>query len=227
MSKSFLLLFLAFFAAPTLFFAQKAGSNEVYGKITLPDHNPLFVKGSGYNKDGTKIMHSDDPMARPDRNVIVSLHPLSFEPAFTPTPSAYITQKEQTFLPMVLPVTVGTTVYFVNEDQFFHNVYSNTPRSRFNIGRRPPGNSYAQKIDKTGPVKLSCDIHTHMSGVVLSLDTPYFTRVDENGLFSVTNLPDGRYRLEVFHPQHQTAFTDIVEVKGGQRLNKMINLKKP
>ncbi len=206
---------------------QRLESNRVYGTVIMPDSKRMVVRGSGYNKDGTKIMQSDDPMAQAERNVIVSCHPLDFKPQLQPTPNAYVTQKEQTFLPMILPVTVGTTVYFLNEDQFFHNVYSNTPRSRFNIGRRPPGNSYAQKIDKAGLIKLSCDIHSHMNGAILSLNTPYFTRADENGDFSVDQLPDGKYRLEVFHPLFQTSFTGIIEVKGGQNLEKRINLNKP
>ncbi len=211
----------------TLLHGQGAGKNKIYGHITLSSNKSVIVRGDGYNKDGSKVMHSADPMAMAERNVIISFHPLSFTPDLTPTADAYITQKEQTFIPMVLPVVVGTTVYFVNEDQFFHNVYSNTPRSRFNIGRRPPGNSYAQKIKKSGVVKLSCDIHTHMSGMVLGLDTPYFTRIDEKGQYLISDLPDGKYRMEVFHPQFQTAFSEIIELKGGISLQKKINLSKP
>ena len=221
----FYLIILAFSA--TSAWGQKKGPNEVYGQIILSTSKPSIIKGSGYNKDGTKLMHADDPMAMPERNIIVSCHPLDFEAELPLTTDAYVTQKEQTFIPFVLPVVVGTTVYFVNEDQFFHNVYSNTPRSRFNIGRRPPGNSYGQKIDKTGPIKLSCDIHTHMNGIVLSLNTPYFTRADEKGQFSIANLPDGQYRLEVFDPITQDIFAEIIELKGGKSLNKAINLNKP
>lgn len=173
------------------------------------------------------MMHSEDPLARPERNIIVSCHPMSFTVELPTGADAYVTQKEQTFIPLVLPVVVGTTVYFVNEDQFFHNVYSNTPRSRFNIGRRAPGNSYGQKIEKTGPIKLSCDIHAHMNGLVLSLDTPYFTRVGEKGQFSIPNLPDGQYRLEVFHPNLPNIYTEIIDLKGGKSLNKTIHLSKP
>lgn len=227
MLKNYLLSWLTLLGFLTASYSQKPGNNAVYGQIILSESKSLIVQGDGYNKDGSKIMHSNDSLAKPENNIIVSCHPLDFPADLTPTPNAYVTQKEQTFIPLVLPVVVGTTVYFVNEDQFFHNVYSNTPRSRFNIGRRPPGNSYAQKIKNTGPVKLSCDIHTHMSGVVLGLDTPYFTRVDKNGHYSVANLPDGKYRLEVFHPQLQKAFTDIIELKGGKKLNKKINLSKP
>ena len=45
-----------------------------------------------------------------------------------------------------------------------------------------------------------CDIHSHMNAKILSLDTPYFVRVKADGTFELKNLPDGKYKIEVFHP---------------------------
>ena len=97
------------------------------------------------------------------------------------------------FLPNVLPVTVGSKVHFLNEDEFFHNVQSFTSKARFSIGRRAPGIAYSQKIKKPGVISLMCDIHSHMNAVILSLDTPYFTRVKEDGSYQIKDLPDGNY----------------------------------
>ena len=207
----FLLLLLSF----TLVASHTNTGNQFKGTIKFYDCAGTIKKGVGYNKDGTEIMHSDDPMAKPKMNVIVSLHPLDFQPELTLTPDAYITQKEQTFLPNVLPVVVGSKVHFLNEDEFFHNVQSYTPKSRFSIGRRAPGISYSQKINRAGVVNLLCDIHSHMSALILSLDTPYFTRVKADGAFSIDNLPDGRYRVEIFHPNCKKIIDDI-KIAGGK-----------
>lgn len=189
--------------------------NEVRGKITVSGCRDTRVRGNEYNKDGTEIMHSDDPFAQPDRNVIVSLHPLDFEPELKPTEDAYISQSQQTFIPSVLPVVVGSKVHFLNEDEFFHNVQSYTPKSRFSIGRRAPGISYSVPIKKTGIIELTCDIHPHMNARILSFDTPYFCRVDEDGTYSLKNLPDGKYRLEIFHPFCEK-LVDEIEIAGGK-----------
>ena len=173
-------------------------------------------KGSGYNKDGTEIMHSDDPAAEATNNMVLSLHPLSFTPELKPTENAYITQKEQTFLPNVLPITVGSKVHFLNEDEFFHNVQSYS-RARFSIGRRAPGISYSQRIKKAGVINLMCDIHAHMNAVILSLETPYFCRIDNDGIYQLPNLPDGKYRLEIFHP-NCAKITDEITLKDGKLL---------
>ncbi|MEZ4953310.1 MAG: carboxypeptidase regulatory-like domain-containing protein [Saprospiraceae bacterium] len=189
--------------------------NQVRGKIKLRECSDTIGKGVGYNKDGTEILHSNDPMAKPEMNVIVSLHPLDFTPELTPTPDAIISQKEQTFLPLVLPVVVGSKVHFLNEDEFFHNVQSYTPKSRFSIGRRAPGISYSQKIIKAGVINLLCDIHSHMNAVILSLETPYFVRTAANGTFSLDGLPNGRYRLNIFHP-NCGEITDEITLSGGE-----------
>ena len=197
--------------------------NEIRGTITMADCPKVLIRGSGYNKDGTEVMHSDHPLAKAERNVIISLHPLDFQPELSPTKDAYITQSEQTFIPHILPVVKGSKVHFLNEDEFFHNVQSYTPKARFSIGRRAPGFSYSVKVNKVGEIDLMCDIHAHMNAKILSFDTPYFCRIKEDGTYSLKNLPDGKYRLEVFHPSCENAFK-IVEIKDRQVYNFDFNL---
>ncbi len=201
------------------------GDNEIYGLIGLPRPKSWVARGHAYNKDGSKVMHSDDPMAAPNRNVIVSLHPMDFQPPLSPTREAAITQKDQTFLPCVLPVTVGSTVYFLNEDQFVHSIYSLTLRN-IAIGRRPPGEVHPRKITKPGVIQLTCDIHTHMRGVILSLETPYFTRADADGRYRIRGLPDGRYRMEVFHLDAGKRMVEVA-LSGGQALRQDLDYTKP
>jgi plastocyanin len=220
------LLFFSLFLVFSTETSAQVNENEVFGKITFPTSPKVIKRGTGYNKDGTKVMHSNDPMANANRNIIVSLHPLSFKVDIKPMQNASITQKQQTFLPNVLPVTKGTTVYFLNEDEFFHNIYSLSPGSRFNIGRRPPGDPYPIKIKKNGVIKLSCDIHPHMYGTILSLDTPYFCRVDKNGKYSIKNLPDGSYELTIFHPE-QKEISRKIQVSGDERKEINFDLKRP
>lgn len=194
------ILFFTIFGLLTNALTAQSGT-LVQGTIQVDLRIPRVSVSHGYNKDGRPKMQSEDPLAQPNRNIIVYAIPLDASPPLAKTVDAIITQRKQTFLPQVLPITRGSTVYLLNEDEFFHNVYSLKPGARFNIGRRPPGSPYPVPIRRSGVIKLSCDIHPHMAGIILSLETPYFTRVDAQGQYQLGPLPSGRYRLEVFHPQ--------------------------
>jgi len=187
----------------------------VKGKVILPEKKKVIKRGDGYNNDGSPVMHSPDPLAMANNNIIVCLKPLDFKASPKPLKKAVITQKQQTFIPHVLPITTGTTVYLLNEDEFFHNIYSLKPGSRFNIGRRPPGSPYALPVKGKGAIRLSCDIHPHMEAYILSLDTPYFTRVKEDRTFDIMDIPPGNYQMEVFHPRFRK-WTKRIQVNTDQ-----------
>ncbi|PYM10640.1 MAG: hypothetical protein DME18_15855, partial [Verrucomicrobia bacterium] len=55
-----------------------------------------------------------------------------------PTPPAkpleVVTQKDAAFKPHVLPVVIGTTVSWPNQDEILHNVYSFSETKQFDLG---------------------------------------------------------------------------------------------
>src|SRR4029453_19286196 len=94
-----------------------------------------------------------------------------------PRPSSNLTkqiaQKDLTFIPALLPIRVGTKVEFPNLDDTFHSIFSYSPAKRFDLGRYRPEERPipAQIFDKPGLVTLRCDIHEHMRGLILVLNT--------------------------------------------------------
>src|SRR5476651_2732821 len=92
-------------------------------------------------------------------------------------PLAQMAQKNLAFVTPLLPVQVGTKVEFPNHDDAFHNIFSFSPTKRFDLGRYRPEERPipSQVFDAPGIVILRCDIHEHMRGVILVLDTPHFT----------------------------------------------------
>jgi plastocyanin len=123
----------------------------------------------------------------------------NFPPAATP-PVAQLVQKNLTFVPALLPIRTGTKVEFPNLDEQYHNIFSYSPAKRFDLGRYRPDEKPvpSQFFDQPGLVTLRCDIHEHMRGVILVLDTPHFTMTDATGAFRLTGLPAGRYTLKVW-----------------------------
>lgn len=223
MKQSIFLFFTLFFSQ---FLHSQSGSNTVQGKINFQLHaNSVVGRGTTYSPAQSSISKEKmqlDAANDPKNNIYISLHPTDFRPVMK-TIDAQITQREQTFFPNVVALTVGSSVYFLNEDDCFHNIYSLSPKARFNIGRRPPGNVYGKKIEKVGTIKLGCDIHAHMSATIISYDTPYFVKVNENGSFQIQHLPDGNYEIRAFHPSFEPYMSKL-RCQGGQIVTHNFNL---
>jgi len=118
-----------------------------------------------------------------------------------PKEHAEMDQKNLTFIPHVLPVLVGTTVEFHNNDDVLHNVF--TPdkcADKFNLGTWPKGKSrpYTFKQEACVAVIL-CNVHPEMEAWVVTLQNPYFFKTDKDGVFTIENVPAGKYTLKVWH----------------------------
>ncbi|MEX0722214.1 MAG: carboxypeptidase regulatory-like domain-containing protein [Balneolaceae bacterium] len=183
---------------------------SISGEVTLPPASASSgrqYRGSAYRSRGSDILTGDEgSVSKRYSSTIISAHPSSYKISNLPTAdSVYIIQENAEFIPPVTPVTIGSTVHFVNNDSFYHNVFSLTPGAKFNIGRRPTGDIYSKEVPPTkwkviglGPIDLFCDIHSQMNAVILSLDTPYFTRVNEDGSYEIDSLPEGTYELRAY-----------------------------
>lgn len=124
-------------------------------------------------------------------------------------------QQGQQFVPRVLPVLVGTTVEFPNQDNFYHNVFSVAGGERFDLGRFGRGGSASQTFTKPALVVVHCEIHTDMKAYVLVLDNPFFTQPGREGRFQLNEVPAGTYTLKAWHPtQGEQAVQVVVPATG-------------
>jgi plastocyanin len=116
-----------------------------------------------------------------------------------PRQQAILDQRQETFVPYVLPVTVGTTVSFPNNDPFFHNVFSLSKAARFDLGSYASGDSRTQVFLRRGVVKVFCRLHAQMSGLVMVLDHPWYAVPNEAGEFGMPAVPAGDHVLVAWH----------------------------
>jgi plastocyanin len=167
----------------SLLLASLAVAAPVTGRVELRDsEDPAVRKGLDYS------------------GVVVWLEPL-LAPAPQPKAGlkARMEQRNKTFLPHVLAIRTGTLVDFPNFDPIFHNAFSNYNGRRFDIGLYPPHSSRSVLFERSGIVRVFCNIHPNMSAVILALDTPYFATTAKDGTFRIEDVPAGEYRLRVFH----------------------------
>jgi plastocyanin len=166
---------------------------SIEGRVALPKTRATPVVNQRYEiitKGG--VLATNPPLA------VVYLEGDFSKPA-TP-PVVQITQKDLTFVPSLLPVQIGTKVEFPNLDDTYHNIFSYSPPKRFDLGRYRANEKPvpAQIFDVAGLVTLRCDIHDHMRGLILVLETPHFVVTDVDGRFRLTGLPPGRYTLKAW-----------------------------
>jgi plastocyanin len=143
-----------------------------------------------------------------------------------PTAGAQINQKGLVFIPHVLPVVVNTAVAFLNYDNVLHNVF--TPdkiAEKFNLGTWPPGEIKNYTFQQIGAATLLCNVHSEMEGYVVVLQNPFFSVTDENGNYSIKDVPAGSYNLLVWNKKYKGKPKPIT-VKDGPSLQVDVELKK-
>jgi len=193
--------------------APLLGSSAVEGRVELPKSHSAPVQAKRYEivtKGG--VLSTQPPLA------VVYLD--GAFPRQSSLSLKQVAQKDLTFIPALLPIQVGTKVEFPNLDDTYHNIFSYSPTKRFDLGRyRPDERPIPTEVfDKTGLVTLRCDIHEHMRGLILVLNTPYFVMTDTGGRFRLGGLPAGHYTLKAWIDSRTTR-EKPVELKSGQTLH--------
>ena len=140
------------------------------------------------------------PRDTPDRRRSVVYLETAPQAAFeVPAPGrAVLDQKNETFVPYVLAITVGSTVDFPNSDRVYHNVFSLSKTRRFDLGRYPRGESRSVRFDQPGVVRVFCEIHSHMSAFILVFAHRFFAVTDAEGRYRIEGVPAGSYTLALW-----------------------------
>jgi plastocyanin len=207
--QGLLWLYTILFLVPASLFAGAT----VEGRVELPKARPAPVQAKRYEivtKAG--VLSTEPPLA------VVYLEGNFARPASLPTKE--VAQRDLTFIPALLPIEVGTKVQFPNLDDQYHNIFSYSPAKRFDLGRYRPEERPIPSVtfDQPGLVTLRCDIHEHMRGLILVLNTPYFVMSDTAGRFRLDKLPAGHYTLKAWIDSRTTREKPI-DLTNGQTLH--------
>lgn len=193
--------------------AQPPAVGTIAGQVFLTSR----VRGTALpsNVYQPRAVHSHDAGDVPEiQNVVVYLKTAVFRGALQASRHV-IRQKGEAFHPRVLAVTRGSTVEFPNHDPFFHNVFSLSSASNFDLGRFPMGRSKATTFAKPGLVKVYCHLHSHMSASILVLDHPYFAIPSLDGTFELADVAPGTYTIVGWH-ERVGERTGTVDVRAGK-----------
>jgi plastocyanin len=120
-------------------------------------------------------------------------------PPATPV-KAIMDQVNLAFEPDVLVLPVKSSVQFPNSDVVRHQVYSFSSARQFQLPLYR-GKPYPPTVfEQTGVITLGCNIHDNMLAYIVVTDAPFFGRTDAAGSWTAPAVPNGRYRVRVWHP---------------------------
>jgi plastocyanin len=193
-------------ATPAAASATIEGVVQLAPPTAAPAPKPRYPVATSY------VVGPPDPPA-----AIVYVEGPNARPAGTAAP-VEVAQHAYQFAPGLIAVQRGTTVRFPNGDDEYHSVFSYSKPKRFDLGRYAKGEPPAElTFDTPGVVRLYCEIHDHMRGTILVLDTPYFQKTDGEGRYRITDLPPGRWTVKAWL-EDDTLREQTVELRDGATL---------
>lgn len=190
-----------------------------------------------YSDPGIGVVPSGaprDPVAAELRNVVIYLEgdseQLNASPArLESRRHGSMAQRDEHFVPHVLPVVQGATVDFPNQDDVYHNVFSLSAAAGpkgFDLGRYPKGTSRSFTFDRAGTVQVFCHIHSDMSATILVLANPYFASPDADHHFVIDDVPEGDYTIVGWHERAKPIIRKV-HVVAGQATTMDFNIPVP
>jgi plastocyanin len=190
---------------------EQPTTGTLVGRVRLTTATTARSQSSAY--EGRSVSPRAKPLPE-SRNVVIYFEGIR---ALTDLAAmkASIAQKDEQFVPHVVAVTAGSSVSFPNDDPFFHNVFSLSRGSSFNLGRYASGVTRSRTFSRPGIVKVFCELHSHMSAVVRVFDHPWFTVPDEQGAFTIAEVPAGSHTVVAWHERIGER-RDRVTIRPGQ-----------
>lgn len=138
------------------------------------------------------------------KDLVVYLEPLSGQVLETRDKPLVIKQAGKSFAPYISVSQTNSEVSFVNQDDITHHIYSAGSENKFSFQIKAGQTNTSVKFIQPSDIAMGCNIHDWMSGYLLVVNTPYFSKTDEQGVAQIAIRDSGKYRIIVWHPQMQS-----------------------
>ena len=124
-------------------------------------------------------------------------------------------QRDRKFAPQLMLIPTGSTVQFPNFDAIFHNVFSTSSSTAFDLGLYRQGEARAVTFAKEGIIRLGCSIHANMAATIVVIDAPHYVIPGGDGTFRFRTLVPGKYKLRAWSERSKAPITQEVTIAVG------------
>ena len=148
------------------------------------------------------------------KNVVVFLDSIAASSSADPQKDNMVENTGCQYVPRVLAMRKGERLKVQNNDPKLHIPHSYLNERTVFMLSLPFKNTIldaTRRIREAGILKLVCDTHAWMLGFIHVFDHPFFAVTDENGRFSIPNVPAGTYTLKAWH-EHAGVLTQEITV---------------
>jgi plastocyanin len=184
-----------------------AAAGNILGKVTYAGNAPA-PKAISITKDKeacsrephfdeSLIVGSDKSLA----NVVVSVvDPKGAPKMAMPAKAPQLDQRSCKFHPHVQILPAGGTLEILNNDGILHNIHT-YPKNNAPVNKAQPKFKKVMPLsfEKPDVVKLTCDVHTWMSGWLIVAGHAWYGLSGTDGSFKIDNVPPGTYTLSYWH----------------------------
>lgn len=119
-----------------------------------------------------------------------------------PTEPVRMDQKNNVFLPHILPMVLGGKAAFETHDPELHNIYARHLRSNnvlFNLAQPPGAPALVQTMSRPGVVKITCNVHPQMLAWIIVVPNEHFVMTNPSETkFHLDGVPVGDQKIRVW-----------------------------
>ena len=213
---------------------QNGGS--VTGKVTfagaLPDtaiERILITKNPDVCGEGEREVVWIDVKDSALRGVFVFLDKIEEGKAW-PQPEGgqyVVNQKGCRFAPWAQVVRPGLIIVRNSDPGVLHNINTRemigvekgrvVKRTMFNFGQPDPGDIEQQLTPRRSPyISINCEAHNFMFGFMMAPEHPYAVVVNEDGSYTLDDVPPGDYTVLAWHPRFGLKEAKVTVPAGGK-----------
>ena len=241
MRKIFYLLVGFFVLTTTAYGAYKEGSVEdggtVKGRVSFSGQLPpnamekyTITKDTNVCGLGQRTVNWIDVKDGALRGVVVFIDGIK-EGKPWPKGEYGIDQRGCKFEPWIQVIRNGSTVVVKNSDPVMHNINAKemillkggrvVKRTIFNFAQAKPSETKKRIKTRRSPfIAINCEAHNFMFAWMFAADNPYAVVVGEDGSFTLSDVPPGRYKVKAWHPRLGIQEAEVtVPAKGSVEVN--------